>query len=383
MLRGMAGKSRRAKLVLTPEEVEQLERLRRSQTAPRREVQRAEILWGYHAGETITALARQVGMTRTSVAKWVGKALRVGLTAGLKDAYHRPREPVIREAAKAWVVHLACSKPQEYGYAAELWTRQSLAQHVRRQARVAGHPALAQAAKATVQRILTQQTLRPDKVTYYLERRDPAFEAKMREVLLVYQEVLLQNQAGRTPEAPPSMITVSVDEKPGLQALANTAPDRPPVAGQHATVARDHEYKRLGTASILAALDLHTGHVTAREERRHRSREFIALLQDLDSYYPPQCTLRLVLDNHSAHLSRETQAYLAARPNRFKYLLTPTHGSWLNIVETLFGKMARTFLRHIRVHSWEELRDRILLGVSEINAAPVVHRWKNFDAFVT
>jgi len=383
MLRGMAGKSKRAKLVLTREEMEQLERLRRSQTAPRREVQRAEILGYYHAGETITAIARKVGMSRTSVAKWVGKTLRVGLTAGLKDTYHRSREPLITEAAKAWVVHLACSKPQEYGYAAELWTRQSLAHHVRRQAVAAGHPALARAAKATVQRILTQQALRPDKVTYYLERRDPAFEAKMREVLLVYQEVMLQNQRGGAPEASPSVITVSVDEKPGLQALANTAPDLPPVPGQHSTVARDHEYKRLGTASILAALDLQTGHVTARVERRHRSREFIALLQDLDRYYPPECVLRLVLDNHSAHLSKETQAYLATRPNRFKYVLTPTHGSWLNMVETLFGKMARTFLRHIRVQSWEELRHRILLGISEINAAPVIHRWKRFDALMT
>lgn len=379
----MAGKSKRANLLLTPEEVERLDHLRRSQTAPRREVQRAEILWCYHAGETIAAIARRVSMTRTSVAKWVGKALRVGLTAGLKDTYHRPRKPVITEAAKAWVVHLACSKPREYGYAAELWTRRSLALHVRRQAVAAGHPSLARAAKATIQRILAQQPLHPDKVTYYLERRDPAFEAKMREVLLVYQEVMLQNQAGGASEVWPPVITVSVDEKPGLQALANTAPDLPPVPGRHSTLARDHEYKRLGTASILAGLDLHTGRVTARVERRHRSREFIALLQDLDRSYPPQCTLRLVLDNHSAHLSKETQAYLSTRPNRFQYVLTPTHGSWLNIVETLFGKMARTFLRHIRVQSWEELRDRILLGVAEINAAPVVHRWKNFEALTT
>jgi len=379
----MPGRSKRAKLILTPEEVEQLERLRRSQTASRREVRRAEILGYYHAGETIAAIARKVSMTRTSVAKWVSKALRMGLTAGLKDTYHRPREPVITEAAKAWVVHLACSKPREYGYAAELWTRQSLAQHVRRQAVAAGHPSLARAAKATIQRILAQQPLRPDKVTYYLERRDPSFEAKMREVLLVYQEVMLQNQTGGASEASLSVITVAVDEKPGLQALANTAPDLPPVPGQHPTVARDHEYKRLGTASILAALDLHTGRVTVRVERRHRSREFVALLQDLDRSYPPECTLRLVLDNHSAHLSKETQAYLSTHPNRFQYVLTPTHGSWLNIVETLFGKMARTFLRHIRVQSWEELRDRILLGVAEINAAPVVHRWKNFKALTT
>ena len=87
----------------------------------------------------------------------------------------------------------------------------------------------------------------------------------------------------------------------------------------------------------------------------------------------------MVLDNHSAHISKETRAYLATRPNRFQYVLTPKHGSWLNIVETLFGKMARTFLRHIRVRSWGELRDRILQGIAEINAAPVVHRWKKFD----
>ena len=176
------------------------------------------------------------------------------------------------------------------------------------------------------------------------------------------------------------MITVSVDEKPGVQAIANTAPDLPPVAGKHPTLARDHEYKRLGTCSILAALDLHTGHVTARVERRHRSREFIALLKDLDAYYPSDYTIRIVLDNHSAHISKETQAFLATRPNRFKYVHTPTHGSWLNIVETLFGKMARSFLRHIRVGSWEELRDRILKGIAEINEAPVVHRWKKFEA---
>jgi transposase len=89
------------------------------------------------------------------------------------------------------------------------------------------------------------------------------------------------------------------------------------------------------------------------------------------------------MDNHSAHISKQTQAYLATRPNRFKHVLTPTHGSWLNRVETLLGKMARTFLRHIRVQSWEEVHDRILLGISEINAAPVVHRWKKFQALMT
>ena len=374
----MAGKSKRSRLALTPEEREQLQQLRDSQTAPWREVQRARILWRYHSGENIAEIARAVKMTRTSVGKWIAKALAMGVAAALKDAYHRPRAPVITEEAKAWVVHVACSKPKEFGYAAEMWTRKALAKHVREHARESGHPSLSKAVKATVQRILAAQPLHPEKVQYYLERRDPDFEAKMREILLVYREVALQNQSNGG--LAPVIVTVSVDEKPGLQAIANTAPDLPPVPGKHATTARDHEYKRLGTCSILAALDLHDGHVIGRVERRHRSREFIALLKDLDAYYPADCTIRLVLDNHSAHISKETRAYLATRPNRFKYVLTPTHGSWLNIVETLFGKMARTFLRHIRVQSWEELRDRILKGIEEINADPVVHRWKKFEA---
>jgi transposase len=374
----MPRRSARSPLVLLPNELLLLERLRNSHTASRRDVQRAQVLWLYHTGQSIAAIMRAVHLTRKSVAKWISRALKVGVTAGLQDTPHGSL-PKLTEEAKAWVVHLVCSKPKDFGYAAELWTRQALAQHVRREAIATGHPSLAQASKATVHRILAAQPLQPHKVTYYLQRRDPAFESKMREVLLVYQEVALQNRSGAPGISPMNVITVSVDEKPGVQAISNTALDLPPVPGKHPTVARDHEYKRLGTCSILAALDLHTGHMTGRVERRHRSREFIALLRDLDGYYPKDCTLRLVLDNHSAHLSKETQDYLATRPNRFKYVLTPTHGSWLNLAETLFGKMGRTFLRHIRVHSWEELRDRILKGIEEINADPVVHRWKKFE----
>jgi transposase len=216
-----------------------------------------------------------------------------------------------------------------------------------------------------------------------MQRRDPQFDEKMREVLLVYQEVNLQNQGAGDVPVTPAMVTVSVDEKPGVQALGNAAPDLPPQPGQHPQMGRDHEYKRYGTLSILAGLDLHDGHVTAEVHPRHRSREFILLLQALDARYPPGCVIRLVLDNHSSHISKETMAWLASRPNRFVYVYTPKHGSWLNLIETLFGKMARTFLKHIRVASLQELKDRILLGVAEINQEPIVHRWKNFEALKT
>ncbi len=231
------------------------------------------------------------------------------------------------------------------------------------------------AAKATVFRILKNNHIQPQKMKYYLEKRDPNFDEKMKEVLVVYQEVNMQNQI----EEEPNIITVSIDEKPGVQAIKNIAPDLPPKIGKSKTWSRDYEYKRLGTLSILAALDLHDGHVIAQVHKRHRSREFIELLKEIDAHYPEDKTIRIILDNHSCHISKETMAYLSSRPNRFVYVHTPTHGSWLNIVETLFGKMARTFLKSIRVESITELKERILLGVQEINDNPVVHRWKKFE----
>ncbi len=378
----MAGKSKLPGLVLTTEELKRLETLSASRAAPVREVERARLLLQYHAGKNPSAIQQALHLSRVTIYHCLHKALEMGLEAGLKDRFHRPKGPVIGPGAKAWVVHLACTKPKELGYASELWTRQALADHVRGHASAAGHPSLTLAAKATVQRILAEQHLQPHKVKYYLERRDPEFEIKMKEVLMVYQEVMLQNEASPITGAPP-VITVSIDEKPGVQALENTAPDLPPVPEKHPTVGRDHEYKRHGTLSLLASLDLHDGPVLARVEERHRSREFVALLKDLDAYYPAGVTIRVILDNHSAHISKETRAYLATRPNRFKYVHTPKHGSWLNLVETLFGKMAHTFLRQIRVKSKAELKERILLGIAEINAAPVVHRWKKFDLLAT
>lgn len=355
-------------------------KMAQSRTAPARAVQRARLLRFYLAGESFTTIARRLGIARRIVYRCVDKALAMGVEVALQDSPRPGQAPSITAEDKTWVQHVACTKPKELGYAAELWTRSALAGHVRRTAKDAGHPALARASKATVHRILSEAQIQPQKIRYYLERRDPAFEAKMKEVLLVYREVFLAGSGQVRAENGRPIYTVSVDEKPGVQALAVTAPDLAPVPRQHPTLARDHEYKRLGTASILAGLDLQDGHVTARVERRHRSHEFVLLLKQLDAHYPPEAMIRLVLDNHSAHVSKETRAYLASRPNRFLYVHTPKHGSWLNLVETLFGKMAHTFLRGMRVSSWEELRDRILKGIAEINTAPVVHRWKKFEA---
>lgn len=374
----MSKSSSRAKLSLTDEERQQLVELAQSRTASIREVERAKILLNYADGSNISKIKSVLGVSRPTIYKCIDKALAMGIQAGLKDKYHTPQQPVITEEAKAWVINLACTKPKEHGYAAEIWSHSLLAQHTRKFAPQDGHDCLANAAKATVQRILKEHPVRPHKIRYFTKQRDPEFERKMKDVLVVYKEVNLQNEISPDGKDLP-IITVSIDEKPGIQALKNVSEDLPPEPGKRSYIGRDHEYERLGTLSLLAALDLHTGQVIAQVHERHRSREFILLLKEIDDYYPKDCIIRVILDNHSAHISKETMAYLATRPNRFTYVHTPKHGSWLNLIETLFSKMARTFLNKIRVESKEELKQRILKGISEINESPVIHKWRNFD----
>jgi transposase len=172
------------------------------------------------------------------------------------------------------------------------------------------------------------------------------------------------------------MVTISYDEKPGIQALAVTTPDRQPVVGQYPSHLRDYEDERLGTVSLLAGLDLHSGRVIETVSDTHASADFIAFLKKLDSTYPEHQRIRLVLDNHSAHISKETRSYLEAVPQRFVFVFTPKHGSWLNLIEIQFSKMTRNMLRGIRVASKQELIDRIHQYFEEINADPVVFHWK-------
>lgn len=375
----MARKSGRATLTLAPEQRKTLEELAGSRTAPTREVERAKVLLGYAAGTSITELQRELGFSRPMIYRCVDKALAAGVQMGLKDKYHRPHEPEITDAAKAWVVSVACTKPKDHGLAAELWTISALARFVSEGAQAAGFARLANAGKSTVWRILNENDIKPHKIRYYLEKRDPEFDRKMQEVLMVYRDVSIYSEGAVHDARPNTIYTVSVDEKPGVQAIGLTAPDLPPVPGKAQAVGRDYEYVRRGTVSILAGIDLHSGHIFANVEDRHRSVEFIALLKRLDEHYPQEAIIRVVLDNHSAHISKETMAYMATRPGRFEYVHTPKHGSWLNLIESAFSKMARTFLRHIRVKSVDELKERILKGIAEFNATPVVFRWNKFD----
>jgi transposase len=311
------------------------------------------------------------------VALCARKFLQFGLEAALGELPRPGKSRRIPDDAIAWVLSYACKKPKELGYAYELWTYSLLQQHVRKHCVEAGQPSLKELSRSRLHRILTQGEVRPHKIRYYLERRDPKFNREMAEVLHVYKEVEIVNAElleGTLKE--PSVVTISYDEKLGIQAIANKTPDRPPVHKRLASHLRDYEYARLGTVSLLAGLDLHTGRVTEIVTDSHASADFIALLDKLDESYPPQTRIRLLLDNHSAHISKETQGWLSLHPQRFEFVFTPKHGSWLNIVETMFSKMPHRMLRGICVASKQELIDRIHGYFEQINADPVIFRWK-------
>ena len=368
---------KRKPLQFSDDERRKLDSLSRSRTEEKRRTLRASILLDSSLGQSDESIARRHHVSRSTVVLCIGKCLQFGLDAALGELPRSGKPRQLPDDAIVWVQYCACQKPKELGYSYELWTYQLLTAHVRKHCVAAGHPSLQKLSRSKLHKILRQGELRPHKIRYYVEKRDAEFEAKMALVLHIYKEVeivkeYLQGQEGRSL----AVVTISYDEKPGIQALAVTTPDRPPVVGCHPSHLRDGEYIRLGTVSLLAGLDLHSGKITEVVSDTHTSADFIAFLQKLNATYAPHQKIRLILDNHSAHISKETRSYLETVPQRFQFVFTPTHGSWLNLIESQFSKMSRTMLRGIRVASKKELIDRIHQYFEEINSAPVVFRWK-------
>ena len=373
----MAGWRQVVELAMSEEEIGRLTTISRSRTEPASRVARAQMLLCYRENPSFFAVGKRLGTHHQVVQRCVERAVAYGPLTALDDRPRPGKEPTITPEAKAWLVSVACDKAKEHGYPHELWTTRLLARHAREHGPAAGHECLANLVQGTVCKILGQEEIKPHKVRYYLECRDADFEPKMAEVLCVYREVqVLKKAAAKSKNSRTPVAIISYDEKPGIQAIATTAPDLPPVPGTYATFARDYEYKRHGTLSLLAGIDLLSGKVHALVRDRHRSREFIEFLKLLDAAYPARTAIKLILDNHSAHISKETKTWLADRPaGRFEFTFTPKHGSWLNLVEGFFSKFARSVLRHIRVTSKQELKDRIMAGIEDVNRHPVIHTW--------
>lgn len=366
-------------LPLSDEDKKYLKSLSKTRTIQAQVVDRARILLYKAAGVSFDDIAARLNISKRTVRLCISKFNNGGIDAALFDAKRSGRPAEVSDDAKAWIINLACQRPADLGYSQELWTLAKLHKHIQQNAQQAGFPRLTTITKAYVQKLLQDNQIKPFKIKYYCEKRDPDFESKMHEVLVVYKQVEMQfDENGNiiVPDDYKLTITVSYDEKPGIQAIANTSKDLRPTE-DNGEVYRDYEYKRLGTVSLLAGIDLLTGEAIPLVRDTHKSSDFIDFLKILDKKYPSQDTIRIILDNHSAHTSKETKRFLATMPKeRFEFVFTPKHGSWLNMIEGFFGKMTKQMLRGIRVNSKQELVDRIYQYFDEINKEPVVYHWK-------
>ena len=341
-------------------------------------VDRARILLWKSEARTDQSIADGLGIAVNTVRRCVDRYLESGINLALFDDERSGRPAEITDDAKAWIISVACQKPCDIGYAAELWSLSALHKHIQEHAEEAGYPRLKTVTKPWLQKYLKKMDIKPFKIKYYLERKDPEFENKMHNVLVVYKQVEMQfddNGDIIIPESGHLKHTISYDEKPGIQAIANKYADYTPTK-EHGFVRRDYEYIRLGTLSLLAGIDLLTGEAIPLISESHKSADFIEFLKILDKKYPEGDTIRLILDNHSAHTSKETKRFLSTLPeSRFEFVFTPTHSSWLNMIESFFSKMTKQMLKGIRVNSKEELADRIYRYFDEINAEPIVYHW--------
>lgn len=370
-------------ITLTAEDRNYLETQTRARTIQAQTVNRARILLLKADGCSIDDIADKVGINRKSVMLCLKKYADGGVENALFDAPGRGRNAEITDEEKAWIINIACQKPKDLGYSAETWTYARLTSHINKSAEAAGFIRLSTIHKSTVHKILDDAEIKPFRIRYYCEKRDPDFDSKMHNVLLVYKQLSFQfDENGQLlpwKEDEEIVHVLSYDEKPGIQAIATTSEDLLPDEN-HSAISRDYEYKRLGTLSLLAGIDLQTGEAITLVTETHNSKDYIKFLKLLDDKYPKGDKIRMVLDNLRVHTSEETKQYLATVPGRFEFVFTPKHGSWLNMVEGFFSKMTRQMLRGIRVKSKAELADRIYRYFEEVNAEPVVFHWKyNLD----
>ena len=364
---------------LTDDDKSYLNKLLTQSTLEIRVYQRARILLLKSEGASNKAIADKLDIGISVVKRCLNKFKENGVEASLRDNKGRGRKAEITDDDITWVISKACQKPKDYGYSAEFWYPMSFRKFINSIAETEGHPRMATVAETTLRKILSNARIKLFQVSYYCERRDPEFDAKMHDVLVIYKQIEMQfDKDGKLiPCEKDAVHTLSYYEKPGIQAIATTGEDRPPIPNtdKSSGCQRDYEYVRLGTLSLLAAIDLLSGEAIPLVSETHKSSDFVTFLKKLDEKYPKSDMIRIILDNHSAHTSKETQEYLNTVSGRFEFVFTPKHGSWLNMIEGFFSKMTKQMLGGIRVESKKELEDRIYRYFDEINKEPVPYKW--------
>jgi transposase len=323
------------KIQLTMEEKQELLTMSRSHKLEKRYVDRATIILYSSEGKSLDQIISLTGKSRPVISKWRKRFHKYGIE-GLKDAKRSGKPKTITPEQKALVVEKACTKP-EGGYTN--WSQKRIAQEVG-------------ISQSKVFQILSRADLKPHKIEYWCgQSRDPEFEKKMINIVGLYM-------------CPPeNAIVICIDEKTQIQALDRTQPELPLRAGnprrQTAT------YKRNGTVSLIAALAVHTGEVTAKTIESNNAENFLKFLKSLDRKYRNK-KLHIIADNLSVHKHQDVKEWLNGK-RKIKLHFTPTYSSWLNQVEIWFNILTKDVVKGGIWNSSSQLADQLMEYVKTYN----------------
>jgi transposase len=311
---------------------------------PQKHAERAGVVLASAAGGPVQHVAALLGVSRPMVWRWQQRFAEAGVDGLLRDKTRKPGKAPIAAETIARVVALTCADPPQE---ATHWTGRAMAK-------------AADISLRSVQRIWEAHRLQPHRVRTFKRSRDPEFAAKLTDIVGLYVD------------PPAHAIVLSIDEKSQIQALDRTQPGLPIKPGRCGTMT--HDYKRHGTTTLFAALNVLDGSVIGRCMQQHRHEEFIRFLNDVERAVPAGKLIEAVVDNYATHKHPKVKAWLARHP-RWTFHFTPTSGSWLNAVETFFSVLTRKRIRRGSFHSIVDLQAAIKRYLAEHNAEPRPFVW--------
>jgi len=313
-------------------------------STPQKNVWRAQIILATADGCGTTEVMRRSGKAKPVVWRWQARFMAEGVDGLLRDKTRRPGKPPLSAATVEKVIDLVTKPPP--GETTQ-WTGRMLAKTVGISLR-------------SVQRILEAHKLAPHRVRTFKLSNDPKFAEKLRDVVGLYVD------------PPAHAVVLSVDEKSQIQALDRTQPGLPMKPGRAGTMT--HDYKRNGTTTLFAALNVLDGTIIGRNMKRHRHQEFIRFLDEVDAQVPKRKAIHAIVDNYATHKHPKVQKWLAKHP-RWTFHFTPTSASWLNAVEGFFAKLTNRRLQRGVFRSVAELEIAIERFIAEANAEPRPFLW--------
>ena len=337
---------------LTGEDRERLLAVIANRNSPQKHVWRAQIVLLTADGHGTTEIMRQAGVAKTAVWRWQERFMQVGVDGLLRDQTRPSRIPPLGPELAERVVALTLANPP--GETTH-WTAAAMAKETG-------------ISVSSVQRIWRSHGLQPHRMRQFKLSTDPKFAEKVRDIVGLYID------------PPAHAVVLSVDEKSQIQALDRTQPGLPLKRGRCGTMT--HDYKRNGTTTLFAALNVLDGQVIGRCMQRHRHQAFIRFLNTVEAVVPASKLVHAIIDNSTVHKHPRVREWLARHP-RWTFHFTPTSASWLNAVEGFFAKLTKRRLKRGVFHSLVSLQAAINRFVEEANTDPRPFRWtKDPDAII-